>query len=242
MRKINQKVFKIDESVKFYPKGEESGLKLIVNGVATEIDFADTFVKKPEYYTESNEIKGYSILEKYFQHSSGIFSFLYKNTNLEIKLIEINERVITDAKIIKMRNPVVIMDEKDISEPEEEKILDTIVIIRDNELKRRIERDEEEKKKSEPKKPKLYENYIYEQDKNVFIKKGFAEYKNGNFRMLIHKTDQQVPSVLVLLDKLSFEIIDTEKKGDIYEFELKEEKGVAYIENEALIVKKSEIQ
>lgn len=230
---INQKVFKIEN--KFYSTPNSTGLLLMVNNVLSAIDFSEMFTEEPTKYPDSNEIKGYCVLEKFYNAMAGNFTFLHKEVNFKVELVDINEDKLIISKIIKFRNPVVIMDEEEITTEEFEIYLDKIAnIFFENER----QKSEKEKAEEKPKKIKLYENPVYEKDKKIYLKKGFKEYKNGNFRMLHNPADENNTAMLVLLDKLSFEVLDIVTIEGGYEFEVNEEKGTAKIENEVLVINK----
>lgn len=234
---INQKVFKIEN--KFYSTPNTTGLLLMVNEVLSDIDFSDMFVVEPTKYPDSNEIKGHCVLEKFFNISAGNFTFIKDNVHFKVELVEINEDKLIHSKIIRMRNPLVIMDEEEITEEKFNTYIDRITEVY---FASERQKAAEEKANEKPKKIKLYENPVYEKDKRVYIKKGFKEYKNGNFRFLHNPSEEENNAMLVLLDKLSFEVLDIVPTEEGYTFDVTDhegllvDKGIAKIENETLVI------
>lgn len=236
---INQKVFKIDN--KFYPTTDTTGLLLMINDILSDIDFADMFTEQPVKYPDSSEIKGHCVLEKYFNISAGNFTFIKSNVHYKVELVDVNEDKLVHCKIIKMRDPVIILDEHEITDEQFAAYINQITNVVEEAYRKKVE---EEKANEKPIKIRLYENPVYEKDKKIYIKKGFKEYKSGNFRLLHNPSEEENNAMLVLLDKLSFEVLDIEESESGYTFDIVDEdgllveKGTAKIQGESLIIEK----
>lgn len=156
---------------------KKQNILLTINEVPTEMSLKDLFVGEPHFYLDwSNEVKGWSILEKIYPsmevtNETGTLKIGFKSEELESSL-----------ELVDIKNPFIQLDDKDIDDEKLNGFKSKLF-----ELHAQIIREASEPVSSRSGEEDLVEivNESYEKDKMRLVSNGFKEYVFENYRLLI---------------------------------------------------------
>lgn len=184
---------------------KKPNLQLVINGEKQEIPIEQLFINKElRYYPESNEIKGYSLIQKLSISKEGLLK-----DDLKITFIDIDSG--KNIIIFKMSNPAIQLNDKSIPQEEFDKAIE---VLKSLQPKPQATMEEPVLVTEEPVISSVVEEQVVNEDYNLeskgLIEQGFKEYKTGEYRLLIK--DNQV--ILVAIEGTGpddYKTIKTEK-------------------------------
>lgn len=199
---LKQKVFTFDISREGVAQDDRlDNIKVSLNGNLTTISIEQLFAKISSFdFSEdgkSLQIKGWSLLQDLN---------IYEESTLKVKdndiSISFEAEELGSLKISSIKNPWFILNDMEIEDSELEPIYEKLLELSDVST----EDNNTGAEGSPHTSPPVFVNSSYESGKAGFIKRGFAEYENGNFKLLVKNSDDFFQANLIELlseDKLS---------------------------------------
>lgn len=176
---------------------KKPNLQVVINGVKQEIPIEQLFINQEiRYYPESNEIKGYSLIQKFSITKEGLIK-----DDLKITFIDTNSG--KGIIIFKMSNPAIQLNDKSIPQEDFDKAIEVLKSLLP---KPQATLEEPVPAAEEQVSPVVEEQVIENEDYNLesqgLISQGYKEYKKGNYRLLL-KEDKLIKKNLVILVKIT---------------------------------------